>query len=229
MDLYSQQSKSIPQKNIIVAAELFLLYFSFWILFQCGGVVVLDKIGIEAIPGNLYSRIILFIFSVVVFLRITFTLFYLLKRKIPWEESLSISIAFALYYIGFALLGYQRTSSLDWLDVLAILIFVTGSFLNTFSEIQRHFWKLRPENKGRLYTKGLFGYAMHINFFGDLLWVVAFALTTRNPWSVVIPLFLFCFFAFYNIPKLDAHLKQKYSKQFPDYQKCTKRLVPFIY
>ena len=70
---------------------------------------------------------------------------------------------------------------------------------------------------------------MHINYFGDLLWVTALALITRNVWSTVIPVFLFCFFAFYNIPKLDAHLGQKYLKQFTDYQKRTKRLIPFIY
>lgn len=229
MDLYSQHSKSIPQKITIVAIELLLLYFSYWILFKEGGVVLLDKVGVEAIPGNLYSRIILFTFSVIVFLRITFTLFYLLKRNIPWEESISIPIAFALYFIGYALLGYGRSSTLDWLDSIAILIFLTGSFLNTFSELQRHFWKQHPENKGKLFTKGLFRYAMHINYFGDLLWVFAYALITRNPWSVVIPLFLFCFFAFYNIPKLDAHLAQKYSKQFSDYQRRTKKLIPFIY
>ena len=229
MDLYSQHSKSIPQKITIVVIELLLLYFSYWILFRGGGTVLLNYLGIEAIPGNFYSRVIIFSFSVIVFLRITFTLVYLLKRKIPWEESVSVPIAFALYYIGFALFGYNRALPLDWLDLLAVLIFLTGSFLNTFSEIQRHLWKQHPENKEKLYTKGLFGYAMHINYFGDLLWVTAYALVTRNPWSAVIPVFLLCFFAFYNIPKLDAHLAQKYPAQFADYQKRTKRLIPFIY
>ena len=126
MDLYSRQSKSIPQKVIIVAVELFLLYFSYWILFKDGGTVLLDKLGIDAIPGNFNSRLIIFLFSVIIFLRITFTLFYLLKRKIPWEESFSIPIAFALYYIGFALIGCQRNSTLAWRDVLAVLIFLTG-------------------------------------------------------------------------------------------------------
>jgi protein-S-isoprenylcysteine O-methyltransferase Ste14 len=229
MDLYNQQSKSIPQKITIVVIELFLLYFSYWILFKGGGVVLLDKLGLKAIPGNYYARTIIFLFSVIVFLRIIFTMFYLLKRKIPWEESISIPIAFALYYIGYALLGYNRVSSIDLLDFLAIIIFLTGSFINTYSELQRHFWKQRDENKGKLYTKGLFGSAMHINYFGDLLWVTAYALITRNPWSAVIPVFLFCFFVFYNIPKLDAYLSHKYLNQFANYQKYTRRLIPFIY
>lgn len=229
MDLYSQHSKSIPQKLIIVALELLLLGFSYWILFRGGGDVILDKTEVETSSGNLYSRAIIFAFSLVVFLRINFTLFYLLKRRIPWDESISIPFAFALYYIGYALLGYGRVSSPDWLDVWAIAVFLAGSFLNTFSELQRHFWKLHPENKGKLYTKGFFGYSMHINYFGDLLWVIAYALVTRNPWAVSIPIFLFCFFVFYNIPKLDAHLSQKYPKQFANYQKTTKRFIPFVY
>lgn len=229
MDLYSQQSKSIPQKITILLIELVLLYCSYWILFEEGGTILLSNPEMEVIPGNHYSRTIIFIFSVIVFLRITFTLFYLLKRKILWIESMSIPIAFALYYIGYALLGYGRVSALDWLDLLAILLFLTGSFINTFAELQRKIWKQQAENKGKLYTRGLFGQAMHINYSGDLLWVVAYALITRNPWSAVLPIFLFCFFAFYNIPLLDAHLGEKYPDQFADYQKNTKRLIPYIY
>ena len=41
-----------------------------------------------------------------------------------------------------------------------ILIFNTiklfGSYLNSISEIQRKHWKLKLENKGKLYTYGLF-------------------------------------------------------------------------
>lgn len=59
--------------------------------------------------------------------------------------------------------------------------------------------------------------------------VVAYAIITRNPWSAVLPVFLFCFFAFYSIPLLDAHLAQIYPDQFADYQKHTKRLIPFLY
>lgn len=229
MDLYSQQSKSVPQKITILLIELLLLYFSYWILLDGGGLILSGIMGMDVSAGNLHSRAIIFLFSVIVFLRITFTMFYLLKRKIPWEESISIPFAFALYYVGFALLGYGRVPPIDWLDALAVLVFLLGSYLNTMSELQRHFWKKHPENKGKLYTRGFFAYAMHINYFGDLLWVTAYAIITRNPWSVVIPVFLFCFFAFFNIPMLDAHLSQKYKEQFLDYQKHTRKLIPFIY
>lgn len=229
MELYGKKSKSIPQKITIVGIELLLLYVSYWILFQSGGSILLEKIGVETTVGNYAGKVIIFTFSLIVFVRMTFMMFYLLKRKIPWEESISVPMAFALYYIGFSLLGYNRTVPIDAWDYIGIAIFLLGSFLNTCSELQRHFWKKRPENQGKLYAKGLFSYAMHINYFGDLLWVSAYAIVTRNLYAAAIPVFLFCFFAFYNIPILDAYLAERYKGQFEVYRQKTRKFIPFIY
>ncbi|HHH49489.1 MAG TPA: DUF1295 domain-containing protein [Saprospiraceae bacterium] len=228
MDLYSVKSKSIPQKTVIITIEILLLIFSYWILFQGGGAIILEKMGMVASNGNYQSRVIIFVFSTIVFIRMTFMMIYLLKRKIPWEESFTVPTAFALYFIGYALLVYNRTAPIDWVDYVGILVFILGSYLNTASELQRHFWKKRPENKGKLYTTGLFQHAMHINFFGDILWVAAYAMITRNYYSIAIPIFLFCLFAFWNIPALDKYLKGRY-KEFDDYSAKTKKLIPFIY
>jgi hypothetical protein len=64
---------------------------------------------------------------------------FLLKRKIPWEESFSVLIAFALYFIGFPLLVLNQAIPIDCIDYLAIIIFILGSSLNTISELQRYF------------------------------------------------------------------------------------------
>lgn len=229
MELYGKKSRSLPQKVTIVVIELLLLYLSYWILFQNGGLILLSTMHMETTVGSHLARSITFLFSLVVFARMTFMMFFLLKRKIPWEESISVPFAFALYYIGFSLLVYNRTTPIDVWDYVAITIFLFGSFLNTYSELQRFFWKRQPEHQGRLYTEGLFGYAMHINYFGDLLWVSAYAIVTRNPYAVTIPVFLFCFFAFYNIPKLDAYLAEKYKGQFVAYRQKTKKFIPFVY
>ena len=229
MELYGKKSRSIPQKSLITLLELLLIYASYWIMFQGGGAILFEKVGITATTGNYGSRVIIFIFSWIVFSRITFMMFYLLKRHIPWEESLSIPMAFALYYIGYSLLVYNRTTPILWTDYLAIAIFMCGSFINTYSELQRHWWKLKPAHKGKLYTGGLFGYAMHVNYFGDLLWVSAYAMVTLNPYAAIIPVFLFCFFAFYNIPKLDAYLANRYKNEFTEYRKSTSRFIPFVY
>ncbi|HKK41905.1 MAG TPA: DUF1295 domain-containing protein [Bacteroidales bacterium] len=227
MDLYNQKDKSYPQKIILTVLELIIIAVSYWILFEKG----YSRIFQPANPGegNIVRHIILFSFNIIVFLRILVTTFYLIQRKMPWEEAFSIPFAFALYYVGFALLGYKATIDIGPVEYSGIALFLLGSFLNTGSEMARDSWKKDPDNKGRLYTSGLFKYSMHINYFGDLLWVSAYAFVTRNWYSVLIPVFLFCFFAFYNIPKLDKYLKSKYGDQFDDYQKRTSRFIPFIY
>ena len=229
MDLYGQKNQSIPQKTTIILLEILLLWLSYRILFQNGGEIISNWFGIENQSNSIERRIIIFSFSVIVFLRIGFMMIFLLKRKIPWEESISIPFAFALYYIGFAIFVLATDKQIDYWDYVGLFVFILGSFLNTFSELQRNFWKKKPENKGKLYTKGLFGYSMHINYFGDLLWVTAYALITRNWYAVTVPLFLFCFFAFYNIPKLDSYLASKYGEQFEKYKNKTKKFIPLVY
>ena len=229
MELYGQKSRSIPQKVIIHLLEMLFLLLSYWILFLHGGNFIREQFNITNAENAIDRRTIIFLFNIIIFLRLAFMMFYLLKRKIPWEESISVPFAFALYYIGFTLFVLPVNESIDWLDYIAILIFVDGCFLNTAGEILRDIWKRNPENKGKLYTKGLFRYSMHINYFGDMLWVTAYALITKNWYSVSIPVFLFCFFAFYNIPKLDKYLKEKYGEDFEDYARHTKKFIPFIY
>ena len=40
-------------------------------------------------------------------------------------------------------------------EVICILLYLSGSYINTHSEYSRHVWKLKEQNRGRLYTKGL--------------------------------------------------------------------------
>ncbi len=227
MDLYNKKDRSIPQKTVLIILEILILIISYWILFE-GGYNIIFSPSIPA-KGNNIRHIIIFIFNLIVFLRICLTVFYLVERHIPWEETFSIPVAFAIYYVGYALLGYGSTEGINVVDIFAILLFLFGSYLNTWSELSRKKWKTNPENKGRLYTVGLFKYSMHINYFGDILWVTAYAIITRNWYSIIIPVFIFCFFAFYNVPKLDKYLSGKYGEQFEEYRRHSKKLLPFIY
>lgn len=228
MELYGQSNKSIPQKIVIHILEIILIWLSFWILFQDGGNWLADKIGIH-VSQQTDRRVIIFVFNIITFLRFAYMMIFLLKRNIPWEESISVPMAFGLYYVGFSILVLPSATSLDALDYFAVAIFIAGSVLNSGGEILRNRWKQNPENKGKIYTEGFFKYSRHINYFGDLLWVIGYAIITRNLLATGIPLFLFCFFAFYNAPKLDQYLKSKYGKDYDAYASKTKMLIPFIY
>lgn len=229
MDLYGEKNKSIPQKIIINLIELFLLWLSYWILFQNGGDWLEKNFGIYNSYKNFDRRTIIFVFNIIIFIRLAFMMFFLLKRKMPWEESISVTFAFALYYIGFSIFVLPTQSPIDVIDFLAIILFIIGCTLNSLSEIQRNKWKKNPENKGKIYTEGLFKYSRHINYFGDVLWIAAYSIVTKNFYSIIIPIFLFCFFAFYNAPKLDKYLKSKYGKSYDAYAEKTKMLIPYLF
>lgn len=229
MELYGQVSKSIPQKIVIHFIEIGFILMSYWILFQEGGSWCQNHLHIHNAAGGFDRRAIIFCFNIVTLLRLAYTMFFLLKRSIPWEESISVPFAFALYYIGYTLFVLPVDLPIDALDYFSIALFVTGCILNSGGEILRNRWKQKPENKGKLYTGGFFRFSRHINYFGDLLWVSAYALITRNWYAVSIPVFLFCFFAFYNAPKLDKYLGTKYGADFKHYAKTTKMIIPFIY
>ncbi|MBK5212465.1 MAG: DUF1295 domain-containing protein [Flavobacteriaceae bacterium] len=229
MDLYGQKSKSIPQKIVIHVIETLLLWLSYWILFQNGGDWFEQYLHIHNATENIDRKIIIFTFNIIIFFRLAYMMIVLLKRKIPWEESVSVPFAFALYFIGYPLFVLPISAPIDGLDYFAIGLFIIGSVLNSGGEILRNKRKKKPENMGKIYTKGFFKYARHINYFGDILWVIAYALITKNVWSATIPVFLFCFFTFYNAPKLDKYLKEKYGSDYDIYARKTKMLIPFIY
>lgn len=114
-------------------------------------------------------------------------------------------------------------------DAVAVGLFLLGAFLNTGSELARDRFKRIPANKGRLYTEGLFALSRHINFFGDILWVAAYAVVAHTLWAALIPLYTLCFFAFFNAPALDRHLARHYGAQYAAYAVRSKMLIPFVW
>ncbi|MBT8366674.1 MAG: DUF1295 domain-containing protein [Deltaproteobacteria bacterium] len=96
-------------------------------------------------------------------------------------------------------------------------------------DIHRHVWKLKEENRGRLYTEGLFSKSMHINYFGDIVLFTGFAMITHRFFMLVIPSVMTLNFVFIIIPSLDRYLEKKYGAEFRDYAQKTKKLIPWIY
>ncbi len=227
--MYGDKAKALPQKVVITILELLLIVFSGWLMFGGGEVWVAGVLGFEPAATMPARRLLILTFSLIVLARMSFMMFRLMKRNIPWTESLSVPFAFAIYYVGFALFVLPSRAPLDSFDGLAILIYAFGSYLNTAGELGRDRFKQRPENRGKLYTGGLFAWSMHINFVGDILWVCAFAMVSRNPWAALVPVLLTLFFVFVNVPALDAYLADQYGEDFAAYQKRTKRLIPFVW
>ena len=213
--MHGEQEKSVvPRTTCNILHGLFYVIAG-WILFRG--------------EGDLARRVVLFSFGLITFFRIHITFFGLLERRFDWTEFYGVTFALFVYQVGFAFFGFNAVRSLGAIDVIAIGVFLLGGYLNTYSEYQRKKFKQKPENRGKLYTEGLFKYARHINYFGDFLWVGAWAVVAASYWALLVPLILGLGFIFYFIPPLTKHLRAKYGDQFDFWSKRTKAFIPFLY
>ena len=179
--------------------------------------------------GNELRQIILFVGLVIYAIRMLVALFFFLKRRMSWQEGLLVSIVMSVIILALAYYGGNQKASLGNIDGIGIALYVCGSFLHSCSEYQRYKWKQRTENKGHLFTGGLFKYSMHMNYFGDVLLFSGLALITRVLFVFVIPLFMALNFIVILIPALDAYLARKYQAEFETYASKTKKFIPFVY
>jgi len=227
--MHGQPETSQVPRTTWVILHLILVGVAGWIYFGGGIQTVTTWLGTASGPGDMARRVVLFAFSIILWSRMSFGAFYLLKRKFGWDEFGGVLLATIIYQVGFAMLGAAESAPIGLIDIAAIALFLFGSYLNTGSELARHRFKARPENQGKLYTVGLFRFSRHINYFGDLLWVTAWALLTRNPWAGLIPVMLAGAFIFAFIPSLDSYLQAHYGDQYTAWAQETKRFIPFIY
>ncbi len=180
-------------------------------------------------PGNLGRQVVLLACAVLYVLRAAATLFVFLKRKIPWWEAVWGGGLIAFVLFAFLSEGFRTPQPFGFVDVVGALFYLTGSYLGTVSEYSRHAWKARPENQGHLYTEGLFQYSRHINYFGDLLLFIGFAVLTGQVWAGMVPLIMGLNFVFLLIPAHDAYLASRYGAEFKEYACRTKKLIPMVY
>jgi steroid 5-alpha reductase family enzyme len=183
----------------------------------------------HAIRGDFLRRFILMSCLIFYFLRLLITVFVFLKRRMVWVEAIVITILMSFVLFSFAKVGGNNHQSIGIIEIIGILLYLLGSYLNTRSEYTRHTWKKKEKNKGRLYTEGLFKYSMHINYFGDVILFAGFAMITHSFTMLIIPLIMASNFAFYIIPSLDKYLEKKYGEEFKEYAGRTKKLIPMIY
>lgn len=180
-------------------------------------------------PGNLGRQVVLLACAVIYISRAAATLFVFLKRKIPWWEAVWGGGLLAFVLFAFLSEGFRTPQPLGFVDVVGALLYLTGSYLGTVSEYSRHAWKARPENQGHLYTEGLFQYSRHINYFGDLLLFIGFAVLTGQVWTGIVPLIMGLNFGLILIPAHDAYLASRYGTEFKEYARRTKKLIPMVY
>lgn len=101
-------------------------------------------------------------------------------------------------------------SPVAWVGLIA---YVVGISVEAISEIQRKRFKADERNKGKVYTRGLFSLARHINYGGYTLWRAGFATVAGGPlWGAFVATFFFADFARRGVPVLDKYCQDRVSK-----------------
>ncbi|MCV2463701.1 DUF1295 domain-containing protein [Streptomyces sp. ICN988] len=226
--MYGGYDASTGPKTVVTTFNTVAVAIAVWFLFG-GADTVADWFGTDFDEAATVRRALLAALSVLYLLRFIATNFVMLQRKMEWSESFTIGIWVLVIHGTMAYFGGTNDAGVSVFTWIGVVLYLFGSYLNTGSEYQRKLWKKRPENKGKLYTEGLFKYSMHINYFGDAVLFSGFALVTGTVWAFAIPLIMVCMFVFLNIPMLDKYLAERYGEAFEEYASRTAKFVPFVY
>lgn len=221
LQFQGEKSPSIASKTILTAWYLICTATAIWL--------TLSATNEGSDPGNPGRQAALIVCILVYVARAAITLFVFVKRKVAWWEAAWGGIPIGLVLFFFLRDGLRTSQPLGFADAAGVLLYLAGSYIGTASEYSRHVWKSRTENQGHLYTRGLFRYSRHINYFGDLLLFLGLGILTTRPWTIIVPLAMALNFVLFIIPAHDAYLTTRYDGEFEEYARRTRKLVPYVY
>ena len=182
-------------------------------------------------PGhskNAFRCKTLFVFGCIYMLRLNVMARWLLPRELAMEE-LTVVIAWILAIMLSYAAGALLAGKVSWLSFcLSFFLYSLGSWLNTWSELQRKWWKASPENKGHCYTLGLFSLSRNINYLGDVLLFFGWAAATGRWWNLWAPATMAASFYFYHIPDKEKYLAERYTSEWARYAESTTSFIPYI-
>jgi len=165
----------------------------------------------------------------------TYGILWVLKSKIfpdkAWERKVSIIyglisfFALVLYWFPGWLVMVRNIYAPAWYLGMCISLFIFGVFFHFTSDMQKHVMlELRP---GELITDRMMSLSRNINYFGEFLIYMAFALLPMT-WIAFLPLLFFVLFYWsFNIFNKEKSLAQK--PGFQEYKEKVKLFIPFLF
>jgi len=220
--------KSYLPKMFIAVAILGSIYVSGYLMFT-GDDKIWPLFEPYKINGNYMRNIFVLSCMGIYFFRLLFTLFVFFQRKMYWGEAIVIANIMPWIFPCIAYKSGDYIGTIGWIEIIGILLFLTGSYLNSASEYFRHSWKQKRENAGHIYTGGLFKYARHINYFGDIVLFTGMAMVAHQIQLLIIPISMAFVFVVILIPLKEDYLKDKYGNEYISYAASTKKLIPLIF
>lgn len=157
--------------------------------------------------------------------------FYPQRSKVIFNQTVGvIGLILSLIIIGFlytlpGYLAFINPNPISFITVaIAIPLFYFGSLINAVADVQ----KLTAKQYGEgLVTDNIWRFSRNINYFGDLLRYLSFAIVSGSPWGYLVPGLVFVIYL-QRILKKEQTMSEKYPN-YQDYQNNTPRLIPFIW
>ena len=227
--MYALRDPSLAPRLTLAAFGAVWVALAWWLL-RAGGLHSAGAwFGWNWKPGDPLRRTCLAAAFSVYNVRILFTEFVFLRRGVSWSEVCTIVPWILCIYLLLSVTGGRNPGAFGLAGGIGLAAFVVGSWMNSYAEYARHVWKLRPVNRGQLYTHGLFRFSRHPNYLGDLISFSGMCLISGVWVSAIIPAAMLGGFVFINIPALDGYLHGKYGAAFEAYARRTRKLIPFVY
>lgn len=140
---------------------------------------------------------------------------------------------FFMLIISWPVLHINSNISPDFgmLDVVGILVFLTGFLFEAIGDYQMVVFKKDPANKGKLITTGLWKYTRHPNYFGEALlwwglWLMALPVVD-GIYTVLSPIVITLLLRYISgVPMLEK--KYEGRADWGAYKEITPVFVPFI-
>ena len=171
----------------------------------------------------------------------TYGILWILKSRIfpdkTWEKDTSVWYGLYMWF-GLTLywasawiinsgffIGGVPVQAPPWLIGLCTSLFGVGVFLHFSADMYKH--TLLEARPGELITGGMVSNCRNINYFGELLIYVSFALLAMHWLPLVFLSLMMIIVWFPNMIRKDRSLA-RYS-EFSDYRRKSKLFIPFIY
>ena len=193
------------------------------------GDLLIQHLKLQKLNGNTYRQLLMVSCSLIYLIRFATCMFVSFKRKIGWFEGCLVSFLFFMMFYLFNMSAGSHIEPIGLFDIAGIFLYLSGSYINSLADYQRYAWKRNADNKGRLFTEGLFRYSMHINYFGDSIMYIGLAMITLEYVCLFVSVVLMLNFVVLQIPMLDKHLSKKYPGEFGEWAAQTKKFIPFVY